>query len=231
VQDYLEGLFLVVSLEVAILGVEEEEDKLITQIQSFLELSLVVEDQEAATVGGGEDKHQERISLAQDSLGCWEEGIITVVIAPHNITTTKMVDTTMVTIMDITMVTTVDTTVDTTLEGVDTTVDTTLGGVDTIQEGVDSIQEGVDTIQEGVNTIQEGVDITQEEVDTIQEGVDPPVSGVSVTTDLCSRTSMGLHMVLVREGMRLVRDGVILRGMAVKMPGSHRGFLTTLGHT
>jgi len=224
VQDYLEGLFLVVSLEVAILGVEEEEDKLITQIQSFLELSLVVEDQEAATVGGGEDKHQERISLAQDSLGCWEEGTITVVIAPHNITTTKMVDTTMVTIMDITMVTTVDTTVDTTLEGVDTTVDTTLGGVDTIQEGVDSIQEGVDTIQEGVNTIQEGVDITQEEVD-------PPVSGVSVTTDLCSRTSMGLHMVHVREGMRLVRDGVILRGMVVRMQGSHRDSLTTPGHT
>jgi len=197
VQDYLEGLFLVVSLEVAILGVEEEEeDKLMTQIQSFLELSLVVEDQEAATVGGGEDRHQERINLAQDSLGCWEEGIIIVVIAPHNTTTTTMVDTTVGTIMDTTMVTTVDTTVDITLEGVDITVDTTLGGVDTIQEGVDT-----------------------------------PVSGVSVTTDLCSRTSMVLHMVHVREGMRLVRDGVTLRGMAVKMPGSHRGFLTTLGHT
>jgi len=203
VQDYLEGLFLVVSLEVAILGVEEEEeDKLMTQIQSFLELSLVVEDQEAATVGGGEDRHQERINLAQDSLGCWEEGIIIVVIAPHN-TTTTMVDITVGTIMDTTMVTTVDTTVDIALEGVDITVDTTLGGVDTIQEGVDTIQEGVDT----------------------------PVSGVSVTTDLCSRTSMVLHMVHVREGMRLVRDGVTLRGMAVKMPGSHRGFLTTLGHT
>merc|ERR1719233_2193249 len=118
------------------------------QIQSFLELSLVVEDQEAATVGGGEGKHQERNSLAQDSLGCWEEGIITVVIAPHNTTTTTIVDTT----VDTTMVTTVDTTVDTTLEGVDTTVDTTL------------------------------------------EGVDTPVLGVSVTTDLCSKTSMGLHM-------------------------------------
>merc|ERR1712083_227743 len=118
------------------------------QIQSFLELSLVVEDQEAATVGGGEGKHQERISLAQDSLGCWEEGIITVVIAPHNTTTTTMVDTTLGTIMDTTMVTTVDTTVDITLEGVDT-----------------------------------------------------PVLGVSVTTDLCSKTSMGLHMEHVREGM------------------------------
>jgi len=210
VQDYLEGLFLVVSLEVAILGVEEEEDKLITQIQSFLELSLVVEDQEAATVGGGEDKHQERISLAQDSLGCWEEGIITVVIAPHNTTTTTMVDTTVGTIMDTTMVTTVDTTVDITLEGVDTTVDTILGGVDTIQEGVGTIQEGVDTMQEGVDT---------------------PVSGVSVTTHLYSKTSMVLHMVHVREGMRLVRDGVTLRGMAVKMPGSHRDSLTTPGHT
>jgi len=193
VQDYLEGLFSVVSLEVAILGVEEEEeDKLMIQIQSFLELSLVVEDQEAATVGGGEDRHQERISLAQDSLGCWEEGIITVVIAPHNTTTTKMVDTTMGTIMDTTMVTTVDTTVDTTLEGVDTTV-----------EGVDTTLEGVDT----------------------------PVLGVSVTTDLCSKTSMGLHMEHVREGMRLVRDGVTLQGMAVKMQGSHRDSLTTPGHT
>ena len=64
---------------------------------------------------------------------------------------------------------------------------------------------------------------------TADTTVDPP--GVSVTTDLYSKTSMVLHMVLVREGMRLVRDGVTLRGMAVKMPGSHRGFLTTLGHT
>jgi len=197
VQDYLEGLFLVVSLEVAILGVEEEEeDKLMTQIQSFLELSLVVEDQAPATVGGGEDRHQERINLAQDSLGCWEEGIIIVVIVPHNTTTTTMVDTTVGTIMDTTMVTTVDTTVDITLEGVDTTVDTTLGGVDTIQEGVDTT-----------------------------------VSGVSVTTHLSFKTSMVLHMVLVREGMRLARDGVILRGMAVKMPGSHRDSLTIPGHT
>jgi len=209
VQDYLEGLFLVVSLEVAILGVEEEEDKLMTQIQSFLELSLVVEDQEAATVGGGEDKHQERISLAQDSLGCWEEGTITVVIAPHNITTTKMVDTTVGTIMDITMV---------------TTVDTTLEGVDTTQEGVDTTQEEVDTALEEVVTIQEGVDTTQEEVDT-------SVSGVSVTTDLCSRTSMVLHMVHVREVMRQARDGATLQGMAVKMQGNHRDSLTTPGHT
>jgi len=214
VQDYLEGLFLVVSLEVAILGVEEEEeDKLMTQIQSFLELSLVVEDQAPATVGGGEDRHQERINLAQDSLGCWEEGIIIVVIVLHNTTTTTMVDTTVGTIMDTTMVTTVD-----------ITVDITLGGVDTIQEGVDTIQVVVDTTQEEVDTI-------QEEVDTIQEGVDTPVSGVSVTTDLCSKTSMVLHMVHVREGMRLVRDGVILRSVAVRMQGSHRGSLTTLGHT
>jgi len=40
VQDSLEGLFLVVSLEVAIMGVaEEEEGKLVTQIQSSLVLS------------------------------------------------------------------------------------------------------------------------------------------------------------------------------------------------
>jgi len=211
----------VVSLEVAIMGVEEEEeDKLMTQIQSFLELSLVVEDQEAATVGGGEDRHQERISLAQDSLGCWEEGIITVVIAPHNTTTTKMVDTTVGTIMDITMVTTVDTTVDTALEGVDTT-----------QEAVDTTLEGVDTTQEAVDTTLEGVDTTMEGVDTTMEGVDTTVVGVSVTTDLHSRTSMVLHMVHVREGMRLVGGGATLQGMAVRMLDSHRDSLTTLGHT
>jgi len=131
----------------------------------------------------GKDKHQEKISLEQDSLGCLEEGITIAVIAHHN-TTTTMEDTTADTIMD----TTLGTTTDTTMELVDQTMDTT--------------------------------------ADTT---VDPP--GVSVTTDLYSKTSMVLHMVLVREGMRLVRDGVTLRGMAVKMPGSHRGFLTTLGHT
>ena len=69
VPDSLEGLFLVVSLEeVAIMGVEEEKDKLMAQIQSSLVLSWE-EDQEAATVGGGGDKHQEKISLVQDSLG------------------------------------------------------------------------------------------------------------------------------------------------------------------
>merc|ERR1712013_225532 len=116
-----------------------------------------VEDQEAAAVVGEEDKHQGRISLAQDSLGCWEEGITTAVIAPHN-TTTPMVDTTV------------------------------------------------------------GV-------------VYPTVQGVSVTTDLYSKTSMELHMVLVREVMRQAGDGATLLGMSVKMPGSHRGSLTTLGHT
>ena len=78
VQDSLEGLCLVVFLQVVIMGVEEEEEKLMTQIQSFSELSLE-EDQEAVTVAGAEDKHQERISLVQDSLGCWEEGITTAV--------------------------------------------------------------------------------------------------------------------------------------------------------
>merc|ERR1711862_819814 len=147
------GLFLVVSLEeVAIMGVEK----------------------------GEEDKHQERISLAQDSLGCWVEGITTAVIAPHN-TTTTMGDTTMGTIMGTTM----DITMDTTLQGVDTTV----------------------------------------------EVVYPTMQGVSVTTDLYSKTSMELHMVLVREVMRQVGNGATQLGMAVKMPGSHRGSLTTLGLT
>merc|ERR1712013_382543 len=129
---------------------------------------------EAAAVVGEEDKHQGRISLAQDSLGCWEEGITTAVIAPHN-TTTPMVDTT--------VGKTMGTTMDITVEGVDTTVVV----------------------------------------------VYPTVQGVSVTTDLYSKTSMELHMVLVREVMRQAGDGATLLGMSVKMPGSHRGSLTTLG--
>ena len=134
----------------------------------------------------GKDKHQEKISLEQESLGCLEEGITIAVIAHHN-TTITMEDTTADTIMDTTLGTTTDTTmelVDQTMEVMDITADTT---------------------------------------------VDPP--GVSVTTDLYSKTSMVLHMVHVREGMRLVRDGVILRGMAVRMPGSLRDSLTTPGHT
>ena len=131
-------------------------------------------------MGGEEGKHKERISLAQDSLGCWEEGITTAVIAPHN-TTTIMGDTTMGTIMGTTM----DITMDTTVEGVDTTVVV----------------------------------------------VYPTVPGVSVTTDLYSKTSMEPHMVLVREVMRQAGDGATQLGMAVKMPGSHRGSLTTPGHT
>ena len=82
----------------------------------------------------------------------------------------------------------------------------------------------MDTTVEGVDTPVEGVDTTVEEVDTT-------VQGVSVITDLYSKTSMEPHMVLVREGMRQVGDGATLLGMAVKMPGSHRGSLTTPGHT
>merc|ERR1719376_1606431 len=129
--------------------VEEEEDKLMTQILSFLVLYLE-EGQEAVTVEEGKDKHQEKISLEQDSLGCLEEGITIAVIAHHNTTTTME----------------------------DTIADTTLGTTtDTTTELVDQTMEVMDTT------------------------VDPP--GVSVTTDLYSKTSMVLHMVLVREGMRL----------------------------
>ena len=82
----------------------------------------------------------------------------------------------------------------------------------------------MDTTVEGVDTPVEGVDTTVEEVDTT-------VQGVSVTTDLYSKTSMEPHMVLVREVMRQAGDGATQLGMAVKMPGSHRGSLTTPGHT
>merc|ERR1719376_2044898 len=160
--------------------VEEEEDKLMTQILSFLVLYLE-EGQEDVTVEEGKDKHQEKISLEQDSLGYLEEGITIAVTAPHN-TATAMEDTTVDTIMG----TTVGITIDTTMEVTDTTADT---------------------------------------------AVDQPLLGVSVTTDLYSKTSMVLHMVLAREGMRLARDGATLLGMAVKMQGSHRGSLTTRGHT
>ena len=134
----------------------------------------------------GKDKHQEKISLEQDSLDCLEEGTTIAVTAHHN-TATATEDTT-----------------------ADTTMGTTVGiTMDTIMELVDQTLEATDTT-----------------ADTV---VDPP--GVSVTTDLYSKTSMVLHMVLVREVMRLVRGGVTLLGMAVKMLSSHRGFLTTLGLT
>merc|ERR1719376_1259794 len=149
--------------------VEEEEDKLMTQILSFLVLYLE-EGQEDVTVEEGKDKHQEKISLEQDSLGYLEEGITIAVTAPHN-TATAMEDTT-----------------------VDTIMGTTVGI-------------------------------------TMDTAVDQPLLGVSVTTDLYSKTSMVLHMVLAREGMRLARDGATLLGMAVKMQRSHRGSLTTRGHT
>jgi len=82
-----------------------------------------------------------------------------------------------------------------------------------------------------MDTTMEEVYPTVEGVDTTVEEVYPTVQGVSVTTDLYSKTSMEPHMVLVREVMRQVGDGATLLGMAVKMPGSHRGSLTTLGHT
>ena len=75
------------------------------------------------------------------------------------------------------------------------------------------------------------MDTPVEGVDTTVEVVYPPVQGVSVTTDLYSKTSMEPHMELVREEMRQVGDGATQLGMAAKMPGSHRGSLTTLGHT
>jgi len=126
-QGSLEELFLGVFLvaEIMVMGaeMEGEEDKRMELIPSFLVLSLE-EDQEAATVGGREDKHQGKISQEQGSLG-WitflVEGTITVVIVPHNTTTTIMVDTT----VDTTMDTIMDTIMGTTMVEVDTTVDTT----------------------------------------------------------------------------------------------------------
>ena len=122
-QGFLEELFLGVSsvVEVMVMGVEMEggEDKLMALIPSSLVLSLE-EDQEAATVGGSEDKLQGKINQEQDSLG-WRlfsvEGTITAVIVLRNITTAIMVDTT--------VVTTMDTTMGTTMVEVDTTADTT----------------------------------------------------------------------------------------------------------
>merc|ERR1711902_445054 len=81
-------------------GVGEGRDKLMVQTPSSWVLSW--EDQEeGATVGGEEDKHQEKINLEQDSSGwriCLEEGTITAVIVPQHTTTTIM-DTTVVTPM------------------------------------------------------------------------------------------------------------------------------------
>merc|ERR1711872_742160 len=68
--------------------------------------AILHEDQEeGATVVGGEDKHQEKINLGQDSSGwriCLEGGTITAVIVSHHTTTTIM-DTTVGTTMVITM--------------------------------------------------------------------------------------------------------------------------------
>merc|ERR1712098_703077 len=66
---------------------------------------------------------------------------------------------------------------------------------------------------------------------TIVEGVGPTLVDVSVTTDRHSKTSTVTPMVPVRELTRQEGDGVTLLGMGVLMPGSHRGSLTTLGHT
>jgi len=71
-QGSLEELFLGVFLvaEIMVMGaeMEGEEDKRMELIPSFLVLSLE-EDQEAATVGGREDKLQGRINQEQGSLG------------------------------------------------------------------------------------------------------------------------------------------------------------------
>jgi len=126
-QGCLEELFLVVSSVVGIMEMdvemEGEEDKLMALIPSSLVLSLE-EDQEAATVEGGEDKHQGKINQEQGSLD-WVtflvEGTITAVIVLHNTTTIIMVDTTVDTTMDTIMATITGTT----MVEVDTTVDTT----------------------------------------------------------------------------------------------------------
>jgi len=128
VQGFLEVLSLVGFLEVAIIMVVEEgKDKLMVQTPSSLVPSW--EDQEeGATVVGGEDKHQEKINQEQDSSGwriCLEEGTITAVIVPQHTITTIM-DTTVDTTMVITMATTMDTTVEgvgPTLVGVSVTTD------------------------------------------------------------------------------------------------------------
>merc|ERR1712058_6084 len=97
----------------------EEKGRLMAQTPSSW--VLFWEDQEGATVGGGEDKHQEKINLEQDSLVCLVVGIITAAVVHLNTTTTTTTGTTVGTTTD----TTTDTTVGLILEVVDTTVDTT----------------------------------------------------------------------------------------------------------
>merc|ERR1712058_143429 len=127
VQGFLEVLFLVGFLEVAIIMVvEEEKDKRMVQTPSSLVPFL--EDQEDATVVEEEDKHQEKINQERDSSGwriCLEEGTITAVIVPQHTTTTIM-DTTVGTTMVITMGTIMGTMVEgagPTLGGVSVTTD------------------------------------------------------------------------------------------------------------
>merc|ERR1712058_220720 len=95
----------------------EEKGRLMAQTPSSW--VLFWEDQEGATVGGGEDKHQEKINLEQDSLVCLVVGIITAAVVHLNITTDTTTDTTVGLILEV-----VDTTVDTTQStGVSVTTD------------------------------------------------------------------------------------------------------------
>jgi uncharacterized protein YoxC len=109
------------------------------------------EGQEAATVEGGEDRLQGRISQAHASLA-WilslGVGAVTAATALLSTVAVIMVDTT----VDTTMGTTTDTITDTTVEEVDIIAETIMEEVDTTTEEVDTTVEEVDTTVEEVDT-------------------------------------------------------------------------------
>ena len=145
----LEVQFLVELLVVVEMVVAGGEDRQMEQTQSSLELFLV-EDPQAVTVGGGEDKLLARISQTQGSLD-WRIFLVGEV-------------TTAVTVATITILVTTTTT-----------------------------------------------------------------ASVGMTSP--SKTRQEIFTVHAGGQMRQAGGGAILQAMAAVMPGSHRGFLTILGHT
>ena len=138
---------LLVVVEMVVAG---REDRQMEQTQSSLELFLV-EDPQAVTVGGGEDKLLARISQTQGSLD-WRIFLVGEVTTAVTVATTTILVTTTTT---------------------------------TASVGMTSPSK------------------TRQEIFTVHAG----------------------------GQMRQAGGGATLQGMAAVMPGSHRGFLTILGHT
>jgi len=217
------------------MGVEDEEDKQMEQIQNFL-VHFSEEVLEVVTVEEKKDKHQAKINLVPGSLG-WKlflvEGAITAVIVVEVDTTMDII---MVIIMDTTMGTT---TMDLTM-GITMDLDLTMGTatmVLTMETTMDLDLTMGTTMATTMATIM-GItmdtitDTTMgtamlEEASTLEEAVVD--ANVIITSH--SKINMEKLMELARELTRQAGYGAILPGMDVVMLASHRDFLTILGLT